>query len=85
MPRAITKNAITPLSRFYHPRRRKPVSIHAYMAPVTDDGYPPHEPEPEARPRANWERPAVAPPVADRPAWREARIRWHTLRVARRE
>lgn len=84
MPRTIT-----PLSPSYHApitrgRRRKPIAFHAYMVRVNDDGYPVEEPEPTDRPRVI--RPAsFTPGRAPTDPGREARIRWHSIRIDRNE
>ena len=84
MPRAIT-----PLSPSYHApitrgRRRKPIAFHAYMVRVNDDGYPVEEPAPTDRPRV-VRLASRATTRCQAPHAREARIRWHTERVARHE
>lgn len=90
MPRAIT-----PLSPSYHAPitrgRRRAVrwgyrhgARNAYMVRVNDDGYPVEEPAPTDRPRVI--RPASLSQVeAPTDHAREARIQWHTERVARHE
>ena len=91
MPRAIT-----PLSPSYHApitrgRRRRstrwgnrPGAVNAYMVRVNDDGYPVEEPAPTDRPRV-VRLASRATTRCQAPHAREARIRWHTERVARHE
>ena len=84
MPRAITA-----LSRSLSPHRSKRWgnrhgARNAYMVAVNDDGYPLAEAEPTDRPRVI--RPASCTPGRALPdPHREARIRWHSIRIERRE
>jgi hypothetical protein len=66
-------------------RRRKPTAFHAYIVPVNDDGYPraePPLPAPAASLRPARAKSAGAALQVDR--FREARIRFHSWRVAHR-
>lgn len=93
MPTAAAIPAITPIpaiTRYPAPcrrRGRRPYAFYAYLVAVNDDGYPVEEPAPTDRPRVI--RPAslrqVKPGRAQADLAREARIRWHSLRIARRE
>jgi hypothetical protein len=83
MPRAITA-----LSRSLSRRRKRwgnrPGARNAYMVAVNDDGYPLAEAEPNERPRVI--RPASCTPGRALPdPHREARIRWHSIRIERNE
>ena len=81
-----------PLSPLYHAaitrtrrRRRIPTNRHAYMVPVNDDGYPRREsplPAPVASLKPARAKSAGAALQVDR--FREARIRFHSWRVAHR-
>lgn len=76
-----------PLSRPPMRRRRKPIAFYPYLVAVNDDGYPVEEPPLTDRPRvlrlANC-TPGRARGEAET-LRREARIRWHSVRIARRE
>lgn len=82
MPRAITALSRS-LSRRRKPWGNRPGARNAYMVAVNDDGYPLVEAEPNERPRVI--RPAHAPGRPGADPHREARIRWHSIRIERNE